>query len=170
ARHLKAAGVPAREYHCFIGTGDARFWFETDRARAAITDRLADIPRVALHGPDDLRRFHVALDPARFGELYVTAEDDHIFFPNDFYQPLANVFMALTQPTMRRRLLDPRHRGLHGRLPHHPSEQGYVILAEPGARVLEPRMAAIDLAPSLLALVGHPIPEHMHGTVSFAMP
>jgi hypothetical protein len=90
-----------------------------------------------------------------------------VFHPNDFTQPIGNLFMALTEPTMRHRLRNPRHRGYHGYLPGHPADDGFVVLADPEFRASAERIALIDVAPTILALLGERAPDHMTGRAVF---
>ena len=164
---LKAIGVPAEEYLYYIEVAVARFWFKTDRARQEITGLLENTPHVAVRSNAELREYDVILDGDRFGHLYAFSEHGYIFFPHDFYHPLANLFLGLTVPTMRPRLFNPRHRSTHGHLPDHPAEQGYMVLV---AHNYEPHadwIQLIDFAPTLLALLGRDQPEYMKGKPMF---
>src|SRR5881628_842569 len=102
-----------------------------------------------------------------YGELYLCADAGRIFFPHDFYQPLANAFLGLTEPMMRRRIFLPVHRGNHGYLPDRPSEKGYVVLLDSGYRVTRREAELIDFAPSVLTLLDHPKPATMKGSALF---
>lgn len=163
---LADAGVPDREFSYFIEVGLARFWFHTERARRAIGDRLQALEHTTLLDRREMARFNVAFDDDSFGELYLAADAGRVFFPHDFYQPLANLFLGLTDRHQRRRILDPVHRGNHGYLPHHPSERGYMVLDDdlaPTATEAE----LVDVAPTLLSLVGRKPAPHMTGRVLF---
>ena len=164
---LRDTGVPRNEYLYFVNIADARFWFETDRARRIITDALEATPHVKLLQPDELHAYGIRMDPARFGELYLAAEDSHLFFPNDFYNPIANLYMAITEPTMRRRFRHRKHRGIHSRLPHHASEQGYLLSTDPSLKAIRERAEMVDIAPTLLNLIHEAIPPHMTGQPVF---
>src|SRR4029450_2840261 len=106
---------------------------------------------------------HVSFEDDTYGETYLSPDAGYIFFPHDFYQPLANLFLGLRDWHQRSRLLRPIHRGNHGYLPHFPSEQGYAILLDSGYRATRAEIELIDVAPSLLALLGQAPPAHMHG-------
>jgi bisphosphoglycerate-independent phosphoglycerate mutase (AlkP superfamily) len=61
------------------------------------------------------------------------------------------------------------HRGNHGYLPNGPSEQGWLILDDAS---LSPRRAGaqlIDIAPTLLSLVGMTPPPYMRGVPIFGL-
>lgn len=166
-RELRRAGVPEREYSYFVEVAQARFWFHTERARSRLGEVLRALEHCRALDYRELHEFKVGFADDAYGELYVVADPGYIFFPHDFYQPLANTFMALVDSHQRRRLLRPRHRGTHGYLPQHPSEQGYVVLFDEGFRAVRPTIELIDFAPSVLALVERERPDHMKGCVAF---
>ncbi len=129
---------------------------------------LARLPHTRLLSWRDLSAYGIEFEDDAFGELYVCADPGWIFFPHDFYQPLANLFLGLTDHHQRPRLFQPRHRGNHGYLPEHPSERGFVLYADTGWRPARAEMALVDFAPTVLALLGEPVPAHMHGSAAFA--
>jgi bisphosphoglycerate-independent phosphoglycerate mutase (AlkP superfamily) len=75
--------------------------------------------------------------------------------------------MGLTEDTQRTRLLGSRHRANHGYLPEHPSELGFAILADRRFRAARPEIELIDVAPTVLALLGEARPESMRGSIAF---
>lgn len=164
---LKTTGVPPEEYHYLIEVCVARFWFKTDHARQAITQMLEVTPQVAVRTNEQLRQYNIFFDDDRFGELYAIANHGTIFFPHDFYHPLANLFLALTTPMVRRRLFNPRHRGVHGNLPNHPAEEGYMVLADSYYETDTRWMQLIDFAPTVLHLLGRDKPDVMRGRSVF---
>jgi hypothetical protein len=164
---LRKTGVPEREYSYFIEVALARFWFHTDRARQRITDALHAISRATALTWRDMHAHHVCFEDDAYGELYLSADAGYIFFPHDFYQPVANMFLGLRDGHQRSRLLKPVHRGNHGYLPHYPSEHGYAILLDSDYRATRAEIELIDFAPSVLALLGLPQPPHMHGCAVF---
>ncbi|MBI1796196.1 MAG: alkaline phosphatase family protein [Candidatus Eisenbacteria bacterium] len=164
---IAGAHVPEREYALFVEAAMARLWFHTDRARTAITAAIARLDHVTRLGWRDLAAHGIRFDDDACGELYVSADPGWIFFPHDFYQPAANLFLGLFGGHQRPRLFQPRHRGNHGYLPRHPSEQGFVVLAEPGVRALRAEMTLIDFAPSVLGLLGRDVPAAMRGVPAF---
>jgi hypothetical protein len=166
-RVLAASGVPEREYSMFVEAAMARFWFHTERARTTLSRRFAALAHVTPIGWRDLTRYGIAFDDDACGELYLSADPGWIFFPHDFYQPVANLFLGLFGGHQRPRLFDPHHRGNHGYLPQHPSERGFVTLAEPGAAALRDEMSLIDFAPTVLALLGRDPPPVMRGVPAF---
>jgi hypothetical protein len=166
-RMLQESGLPEREYSFFVELAMARFWFHTDRARTRIREGLARLPHLRQLSWPDLAAFGIRFQDDAYGELYACAEPGWIFFPHDYYQPLASLFLGLTDRHQRPRIFQPRHRGNHGYLPEHPSERGYVLLAEEDWRPTGDEMAIVDFAPSVLTLLGHAPPPAMRGSAVF---
>jgi len=167
ARALRASGVPAEDYAYYLEAAIARFWFRNERARAGITGILRSIQNTTLLTYRQLHEYDICFDDDRYGELFLYAHHGHVFHPNDFTHPLANLFMALSEPTMRHRMWNPRHRGYHGYLPGHPADDGFLVLADPEFRAAAERIELIDVAPTILALVGERAPDHMTGRAVF---
>jgi hypothetical protein len=166
--YLQNISVSEEEYLYFIDVAAARFWFKTDRAHKAIQDMLNFIRNISIYSFRDLKTFGIIFDDERFGELYAFTDPGYIFFPHDFYQPLANIYMGLRFKEQRPRLFNPRHRGCHGHLPDNPADEGYMILFDARFKPVIERMALIDFAPTILALVGNPVAPHMRGRMAFA--
>jgi hypothetical protein len=110
-----------------------------------------------------MHQYQVCFDDARFGEYYVMADAGSIFFPHDFYQPLANLYLGLFGHSQRSRIFNPVHRGNHGYLPHYPSEGRFLVLADNGIKPNRQNMGLIDFAPTMLDYLGAAIPAHMTG-------
>jgi hypothetical protein len=70
----------------------------------------------------------------------------------------------------RRRLRNPLHLAYHGHLPEHPSEKGFLVVADPACRGPAGEIDLVDVAPSLLGLVGTPAPPSMEGRPRFECP
>ena len=51
----------------------------------------------------------------------------------------------------------------HGYLPEHVCERGFLLLADDGYEATAPSMSLIDVAPTLLALLGHRPAPTMRG-------
>jgi hypothetical protein len=164
---LRRAGVPQSEFSYFVELGSARLWFHSDRARRVLPEALRALPHVTLLSWREMHYYGVRFEDDAFGELYAFADPGHIFFPHDFYQPLGNVVLGLIDKQQRARARQPVHRGNHGYLPEHPSERGWMLLDD---ATLKPQHAAVrlvDIAPTLLSLVGATPPEYMHGRVLY---
>lgn len=169
-KHLKATGIPRREYTYILEVASARFWFKTDRARTAITSMLKSLDHVNVHTRREMFQFDVKFETDDFCELYAITDQGHVYFPHDFYQPLANAYMAFTHEGQRPRLRRPWQQGYHGHLPNHPAEQGYCVIAEPNATSRVPKgqdAKLIDIAPTVLDYLGVPIPQQMTGQPLF---
>ncbi|MEN8374786.1 MAG: alkaline phosphatase family protein [Gemmatimonadota bacterium] len=165
---LRESGARSTDYHYFIEVGQARLWFETDEARAAVTTKLSGVPGLNLFTWEEMARFDVRFPDASFGELYAIADNGVAFFPHDFYQPLANLYLGLTSPEQRPRRRDPRHRANHGQLPDHPSERGTVVVADGAWLPTTDVGRLIDFAPTVLSMLGRAAPDHLEGKPMFA--
>ena len=160
---LRRARVPESEFSYFVELASARLWFHSDRARQVLLQVLRELAHVTLLSWREMRYYGVRFDDDAFGELYVFAKAGHIFFPHDFYQPLGNLVLGLTDRQQRARVGRPVHRGNHGYLPENPSERGWILVDD---AALEPKQTAVrlvDIAPTLLSLVGVTPPEYMQG-------
>jgi hypothetical protein len=164
---LKKSGVPRDEYVYFCEVSAVRFWFKTERARTAITKLLEGLEHTTVQTREQMHDHGICFDDPRFGELYLFANHGHTFFPHDFFNPLANIFLGITDSLLRPRLLNARHRGNHGHLPDHPSEEGYLVMGEKGYVVTADTMQVVDFAPTVLSLLGEQPAEHMTGTTVF---
>ncbi len=160
---IKNSGVPRDEYVYFCEVSAVRFWFKTERARTAITKLLQGVEHTALQTYQQMHDHGICFDDPRFGELYLFANHGHTFFPHDFYNPLANLFLGLTDRLLRPRLLNARHRGNHGHLPNHPAEEGYLVMGERDYDVTRETMEVTDFAPTVMSLLGRPPADHMNG-------
>ncbi len=162
-RELAKWGVPRSEFNFFCELACTRFWFHTDSARAEIVPRLRQLQHCQLFHFSEMNAFDVCFEDSAFGEYYLIAEAGSIFFPHDFYQPVANIYLGLSGGGQRSRVFDPVHKGNHGYLPHYPSEKGFLLLTEDAIKPHRPRMSLIDFAPTMLACLGEAVPAHMSG-------
>ena len=160
---LKESGVPQADYSYYVELSAARLWFHTDRARDTIIPLIRNLPDCQLLHFSEMHQYHVCFDDSQFGEYTVMAEPGSIFFPHDFYQPIANFYLGLFGPSQETRTFNPVHKGSHGYLPHHPSEQGFVVVVDDGVQPNRETMSVIDFAPTMLAYLGAEIPSHMTG-------
>jgi len=161
---LRASGVPPHEYSYFTEITNARLWYFTERARAVLGALLGRLPGATYLDNKGLSRFNVSFrEEDGFGDAYLIAEPGAIFFPHDFYHPIVNLYMSLTTGEQASRRLNPVHRGAHGYLPGPPADHGYLVALD---QAIAPRAAQaqlIDVAPTLLNLLGTPIPASMRG-------
>lgn len=165
---LRQSRIPETEFSYFVELASARLWFHSDRARQELTAVLARLPRTTLLGWRQMHEYQVCFEDDSFGELYAFADAGHIFFPHDFYQPLGNALLGLMDRHQRARFRNPVHRGNHGYLPHFPSEKGWLLVDDTSLVTIRPEAQLIDVAPTLLSLVGTTPPACMSGRPIFA--
>jgi hypothetical protein len=160
---LNKSGVPRDEYSYYCELGTARLWYHTDRARDTINPLIERLPDCSLMHFRDMHTYNVCFEDDAFGEYYVIAEPGTIFFPHDFYQPVANFYLAASGREQRIRMFNPVHRGNHGYLPHHPSEKGFLVVADDSVAPNRDTMSVIDFAPTMLNYFGADVPSYMKG-------
>lgn len=166
-KDLRSVRVAEPDYSFFCDHTMARFWFHTEEARAHLTHVLREVAHTRLLSLKDLRGLHLRFADDGYGEMFLAADPGWIFFPNDHHQPINNLLLGLMDRDQRPRLVSPRHRGAHGYLPEHPSERGFAIVADPRFRALRPSAELIDVAPTLLSLLGEAPPTYMRGRPAF---
>ena len=164
---VKQARIPETEYSYIVELASARFWFHTERARRRLMETLAGVPHTTLHSWRGMHDYQICFEDDTFGELYVFADAGRIFFPHDFYHPMGNSILGLMDRHQRQRLRSPVHRGNHGYLPHYPSEQGWLVIDDPNICCRRPEVQLVDIAPTILSLVGFTPPSYMKGAVIF---
>jgi hypothetical protein len=164
---LRRLDLGRHEFSYFIENTKGTFWLHTERARSVIGDWLASLRPGHLLTYRDLSRYGVDFPDASYGDLLFVPEPGWSLFPNDFYQPIANLLLGVTDRHQRARVSNPRHRGDHGYLPDAESERGFMLLADGRFSVRPGDARLIDVAPSLLALLGEPQPATMKGEALF---
>ncbi len=164
---LRAAGVAETEYTFYVEPAMARFWFHTEEARTRLTQVLGGIENTRLLTLQDLRAADLPFEDDAYGELFLVAEPGWILFPNDRRHPLLDVTRGLLDPDQHPRLFDPRPRGAHGYLPESPSERGFLLATDLRLRPRRPGGRLIDVAPTLLAMLGQAPPVYMRGDALF---
>lgn len=167
---VRGTGISRREFTMFVELASARFWFHTERARNAILPHLRALPHSAVFDWREMHGFGICFDDDAFGEYYVIADAGKVFFPHDFYQPVANVVLGLLDQHQRQRVTNPVHRGNHGYLPHFPSELGWVTVLDDGISAAADSGHIIDIAPTLLHLARKRAPDYMTGKSLFRLP
>jgi predicted AlkP superfamily pyrophosphatase or phosphodiesterase len=166
-RKLRKLDLSENEYHYFIEVPSARFWFNTDRARRKIIEMLTSIDGGSVFSYEDMHKFNVRFGDDRYGEIYFIADPGYIIFPHDFYHPLANIFLGLTDWHQRGRLFNPKHRGNHGYLPEYESEKGFMLVLDSKYKIRKREADIIDVAPSVLDLLGREKMDYMTGNSVF---
>ncbi len=166
---VHGTGISRREFTMFVELASARFWFHTESARNAILPRLRALPHSSVFDWREMHRFGICFDDDAFGEYYVIADAGKVFFPHDFYQPVANAVLGLLDQHQRQRVTNPVHRGNHGYLPHFPSELGWVTVLDDEISAATDNGHIVDIAPTLLDLAGKPAPDYMAGKSLFRL-
>jgi hypothetical protein len=164
---IKRAGIPETEYSYFVELASARLWAHSERARRELPKVLASLPRTTVLSWREMHRHGVCFEDDAFGEWYIFADAGLVFFPHDFYQPLGNAVLGLMDRHQRQRFANPVHRGNHGYLPDNPSETGWILIDDAGQQPRRSEAQLIDIAPSLLSLVGVTAPDYMKGQPIF---
>lgn len=164
-RLLRESGVPRDEYLYFAEVGNARFWFDTDRAREQLEATLRQLDGATYLTNEQMAEYHVTFDRAEgFGDGYLISDAGTALFPHDFYHPLVNAYMARKTSEQAPRKTSPVHRGNHGGLPGaHPCDVGYLLPLGEGVRPTAERGELIDVAPTVLSLMGRDVPAAMRG-------
>jgi hypothetical protein len=159
--------IPVKDYSYFIEVSSIRLWFHTEEARQKITERLSRIEHGTLLTFEEMARYNVPLTDSSYGEVFFFLDPGYIFFPHDFYHPLANAFLGLFDRMQRKRLISPKHRGNHGHLPHFDAEKSFVVLADKGFKSEGRNADILDLAPTILNVLGYDVPSYMNGRCLF---
>ena len=166
-RGIRRSGLDHHEFDFYVENTRARFWLHTERARERIMGLLESLPNSQVLSWKDLGRFGINFPNTDFGEVYLYPDPGYILFPNDFHHVLANRILAMTDWQQRPRFSKPAHRSDHGYLPQAESETGFVILADERFERVSDRVDMVDVAPSLLSLLGLDAPDTMRGQSIF---
>ena len=167
-RLLADSGVPRQDYNYFIEITNARLWFFTAQAREVLSRRLADLASATYLDNAGMADYHVHFaEEEGFGDAYLIAKPGTVFFPHDFYHPLVNHYMARATPEQKSRTISPVHRGAHGYLPGPPADSGYLVALDQALRPARRNGTLIDVAPTLLHLLGAPVPATMAGQMLY---
>jgi hypothetical protein len=164
---VRELGLGPDEYDFYVENTRARFWMHTARAHERIVGLLESLPNSQVLSWRDLERFGICFPNTDFGEVYLYPEPGYILFPNDFHHVLASRILAMTDWQQRPRFSKPAHRSDHGYLPHAESETGFVILADHRFETDSQQVEMVDVAPSLLSLLGLDPPDTMRGRSIF---
>lgn len=164
---LKKLDIEENEYTFFLDVSIARFWFRTDRARQIIIEILHEIENSQVFSSKDLGRYNLVFDGSEYGEIFSFLDPGYIFFPNDFYQPLANLYFGITDDRQRSRLAYPGHRGTHGYLPDAECENAFILIFDRDCKTIKDKIEIIDVAPSILKILGYDVPNFMKGINAF---
>lgn len=160
--------ITESDYSYFIEPPMARFWFRNDRTRKLVTDALSNAPKGTLLSYQDMKKHNLVLNDDSFGEIFFVADAGTIIFPHDFYSPIGNLFLGLTDWKQRPRLKNPMQRAVHGYLPYNEGETGIILVCDENYQANIDEASIADVAPSLLNLINAKIPGQMQGTDIFS--
>ena len=160
-------GIKNDEITYFIEAPKARFWFHSDRAKNKMLNYFRDNPNGVLLSREDMHKFNIKFDEDLYGEYYFALNPGNIFFPNDFYHPIANLFLGLTEKQQSSRLKSPLYRGYHGYMPYNESEKGFLVLLSDDYKSKKEEIEIIDIAPTVLDVLGLTKPASLKGTTPF---
>jgi hypothetical protein len=164
---LRALPVPPDEYDLFVENTKATFWFHSSAASATIAAHLEERDDGTLLDRAAMARYELAFPDNRYGDAFFYARPGATFFPNDFHQPLAALIMSATDRQQRQRFRTPWHQADHGYLSESDSEIGFMVLAEDGYAPASDAISLIDIAPTLLDLLGREPAATMRGRSAF---
>lgn len=162
AGKIRRLGLDQSEFDMFLEVPSARFWLHSDRARDRIGELLTSLGGTVLRWRD-LDQFGIHFPDGDRGELYWVADPGCVIFPHDFHHPIGNLAMALSDWQQRPRFSSPVHRGYHAYMPHHPCEQGFVLVRDRDRKLVDGSLCLVDVAPTVLHLLGIPQAPHMPG-------
>ena len=165
---LRRKGFSETDYTAFIEVSNARFWLHSERARNEMPTLLAGLGSGKVIPYREMAEYGVPLRDPSYGEWFFFLDPGLIFFPHDFYHPVANFLLGVVDPMQRSRLRDPRHRGNHGYLPHFEAERSFMLLLDPGFGVDARNATILDVAPSILGIIGLPPAPFMRGHAVFS--
>jgi len=160
-------GIKNNEITYYIEASKVRFWFHSDSAREKMLNYLPENPHGVFLSREDMHEFNVKFEDDSYGEYYFILNPGTIFFPNDFYQPFGNLYLGLTNKQMRSRLQSPIYRGYHGYLPYNKSEKGIFILLDDNYNTDKKEIETIDVAPTIINLLGYEQPGSLKGSSAF---
>jgi len=165
---LQHLPIKESDYSYFIEPPMTRFWFKNEQARKLVTNALRNIPNADLLSYKDMKKYNLEFNDDSFGELFFVANAGTIIFPHDFYNPIGNKFLGLSDWKQRPRLKSPIQRAVHGYLPDNVGETGIMLVCDEHYQADVSEASIIDVAPSLLNLVNTKIPDQMKGAGIFS--
>ncbi len=160
-------GIRNNEMTYFVEAPKARFWFHSGSAKEKMLDYLSNNPDGVLLSYRDMHEYNIKFEDGSFGEYYFVLNPGNIFFPNDYYHPIANLYLGLTEKQQRSRFRSPLYRGYHGYMPYNECEKGFLILLDNSYKTSEKEIETIDFAPTILNLLGYNKPEPLKGKSAF---
>jgi len=166
-RIIDELGIQKNEISYFIEAPKARFWFHSDSAREKMLDYLSGNEKGTLLHFEELYRYNIKFNDDSYGEYYFISNPGTIFYPNDFYHPIGNLYLAFTNTEQRNRFKSPIYRGYHGHLPYNECEKGFLMLLDNDYKTSGKEIEIIDVAPTIINLLGYEQPESLKGVYAF---
>lgn len=138
----RSVGVNLARWLHVIDANYIRIWGDDPRILDDIRKRLATIPIGFLLNDELLRRFRLPVGDRRWGDVIFYLDQPYVF---------SRTIWGFS-----------RHmRSAHGYLPSHPDSDGVVVSSIPLLQNYQPHV--VDIAPTILALTGMPIPSGLDG-------
>lgn len=165
--YIRDLNICEDEFTYFIQFPMARFWFKNNISRNKASEFFHGINNMKTFTWRELKKFDLVLQDSRYGEIFCMAKRGYIFFPNDFVQPMADLFLGLFDKEQRPRLFDSKHKGSHTFLREYDSSRGFLIIFDEKYKPLNSNIKMVDVAPSLLKILGYKTPDSMTGKPAF---
>jgi len=160
---LRDAGIETRDLCHFTETSSARLWWDRQDSGVRIREALERHGHATILPWQCMDEVGVPLTDNSYGDLFVVLDPGYAFFPHDFYHPLANLWLGLSDRYQRSRLRHPSHKGNHGHLSDEAVEDAFLCVLKDGWSGQAARGDILDVAPTLLGLLAVPPPASMRG-------
>lgn len=135
------------DYHMFLDSTMARFWFESERAERQIRSLLGKLDAGKILSEADKKEYRIRFSDDRSGELIYLMDPGTMIAPNFFHRGSQDIS------------------GMHGYAPDCPEDQGLLLVHStetPTPESIETR-PMVDIFPTALDFMGLPIPDSSEG-------
>ena len=146
-KHIKGYVDEKKEFVAFYDATIARFWFKKESARNKVIEILNRLQIGRVLNKNELKKYGVFFSDNRYGELIFLLNPGNVIFPN-FYSVLP---------------FPPR--GMHGYDPEFTDMFGIVLF--PNHVLEKSQIKIIDLFPTILDMLGLPVPNTCQGKSIF---
>lgn len=147
---FESSGSHLEDYIFFIDSNYARFWFRTEKEGMEIREILSKLGGKGFILTEELsRKYKIDMPDNRYGDLVFYLDAPYIFGKGEVF-------------VMGRRR-NPSYVSMHGYLPDNPESDG--VFVSNRAVIDQSHVRLVDITPSILLLLGTPIPKHMDGMV-----
>jgi predicted AlkP superfamily pyrophosphatase or phosphodiesterase len=133
-----------RKFRFFLDSTTARFWFDDDKIRRMLEERLKHVSCGHFLTKEELIMHHCNFSHHKYGNLVWIADPGTIIIPN-FWDG------------------DNPPRGMHGYLPIHEDCDGRLIINRKSSSHGEHKVKSVDIFPTILELMELPIPSSNEG-------